>query len=281
MTVIGPRVRQVIGTIGTSPKVRNISLRFLNAVPDDLSISISIGEDADFYVTTKPADFRYILPDKEGGVVEIVRDYLNPGDVFVDAGAHIGYYSIIAAELVGPSGEIIAFEPHPDHAERVRKNAKLNDFDVRVEESALSSESNTAELSLADRGGGHSLTKDGGNTIEITTRSLDEYSNSEAVTPDLVKVDVEGAEYDVFRGMSELMTDTQPAIICEVHPGRLNADLKEMFEFLSEHGYSISALPEQEYMNTEELISLARDGTENDFGMETHLHIFARPANEA
>jgi FkbM family methyltransferase len=145
---------------------------------------------------------------------------LRPGDHVWDVGANIGYLSLLAARIVGPGGRVIAVEPDPDCAAAIRNNAALNDLDtVDVVEAAAADRSGIAELvvvrdrlwtRLASVGDHH----EGEARVEVRTLALDDLDRP---PPALVKIDVEGAELDVIAGMTRLLRDARPIVVCEMH----------------------------------------------------------------
>src|SRR5690349_8071483 len=95
---------------------------------------------------------RYILMDGiwEPRITGMIMAVLEEGSVFVDVGAHVGYYSLLAATQVGPSGKVIAVEPNPPTIQRLRRNLQLNTFtNVAVEEVACADKEQTLEFSQA------------------------------------------------------------------------------------------------------------------------------------
>ena len=83
---------------------------------------------------------------------EAIRERLQPGDVFLDIGANVGYFSVLAAHLVGPEGRVVAFEPHPEAIEILRQAVAVNGLVgvVEVVEAALGNQSATVPLFLSD-----------------------------------------------------------------------------------------------------------------------------------
>ncbi len=82
--------------------------------------------------------------------------YLKPGDIFYDIGANVGFFTVVAAKLVGASGKVYAFEPEAVNAATLRHNAQINKFaHVTAIEKAVSRTTGQAELLLSDYCGGH------------------------------------------------------------------------------------------------------------------------------
>ncbi len=161
-----------------------------------------------------------------GGEQEVqaaLREHLRPGMIFYDLGANIGYFSLLAARLVGKEGRVVAFEADPEIAARLREHVARNEFGwIAVEEKAVWSEPRTvffARIDPAtspDRGLGHVVSASDGDTLQVSAVSLDDYTRTQPA-PDFLKCDVEGAEVEVFRGAQRLLKHNRPGIICEMH----------------------------------------------------------------
>lgn len=146
---------------------------------------------------------------------------LQPGETMVDGGAGYGYFTLLAADLVGPAGRVLAFEPHPRLAALLRRNLALNGLEERVEvaELALGAASNPyrrlivphegppgARLEPEESADESPCRQDGVMTVEATP--LDHLA---ARPPDLVKLDVPGSEQEAWAGMQRLL-EANPAI---------------------------------------------------------------------
>ncbi|MDQ3675187.1 MAG: FkbM family methyltransferase, partial [Actinomycetota bacterium] len=161
----------------------------------------------------------------EPQVQEALRRCLPRGGTFVDVGAHVGYLTLIAARLVGPSGSAVAVEPVPANANAIRRNAALNGFaNVRVIEAAAAARSGEAELITVADTLWTRLASVGEHPLEcrrssVRTVALDDLleSGELAAVPDVVKIDVEGAEIDVVEGMRGLLARGRTTVICELH----------------------------------------------------------------
>ncbi len=154
----------------------------------------------------------------------LVRE-LSPGATFYDIGANIGFVTIIAARLVGPTGRVVAFEPVPENVAAIKRNLALNGIDwVDVRPVAVSARAGRASLVLSEVSAFSRLstmhTPTGARgTLEVDVDSIDELLARDARTPppDVVKIDVEGAELDVIEGMRETLAARRPVLLCEVH----------------------------------------------------------------
>jgi len=187
---------------------------------------VKVGVGAGLRFDPGPSNPAYARGDNETPVQAALAEHVRPGSVVVDIGANVGFFTVLAARLVGPEGRVIAFEPVPTNARYVRRNAALNGFhQVTVIERAVADRGGTAELVLAAYAGGAALRSagpppDATTSIVVDVTTLDEaVARGEIPPPDVVKIDVEGAEAAVLRGMAETMRTHRPVIICEVDDG--------------------------------------------------------------
>jgi FkbM family methyltransferase len=161
-----------------------------------------------------------------GGEPEVqasLQKHLRAGMIFCDVGANIGFFSLLAARLVGKEGRVVAFEADPEVAARLREHVTRNKFDrITIEQLAVWSEPRTVSFERTDpaaspdRGLGHVVSSGAKNTIQVDAISLDDYVWTE-LAPDFVKCDVEGAEVEVFRGARQLLKEKRPIILFEMH----------------------------------------------------------------
>jgi FkbM family methyltransferase len=161
----------------------------------------------------------------ESAVQEALVRHLARGAVFYDIGANLGFFSLLAAHLSGlHEGRVIAFEAAPDNAEAIRINARLNGVpNVEVRCVAVSAATGRAQLQVVDDQSWSKLAEYGEHpftveVIEVDTVAIDDLvRGGELPPPDVVKIDVEGAEIAVLEGMRETIERHRPAIICELH----------------------------------------------------------------
>ncbi|HTZ33503.1 MAG TPA: FkbM family methyltransferase [Methylomirabilota bacterium] len=170
-------------------------------------------------------------------VQRALADHLRPGMTFYDLGANIGFFSLLAARLVGPCGRVISMEPDPELAVRLRENLARNQFEwADVQQKAVWS--CTASVTFArcdastspDRGLGHVTAAEPptGFSLTVEATSLDDFCSSHP-EPDCIKCDVEGAEVQVFHGARNLLRRRHPIIICEMHSQASLAHLCRQF----------------------------------------------------
>jgi FkbM family methyltransferase len=156
---------------------------------------------------------------------EVLTSFLRAGDCFYDVGAHIGFFSLLAARLVGEQGTVIAFEPDPRNAGILRTTAVKNKLSqIRVVEAAVWSSSGALEFERADAASSRvdgqvgqiaNLNRD---RIRVSGVALDDYVRGrESPPPNFLKIDVEAAELEALQGAAELFKTHRPSLLCEVH----------------------------------------------------------------
>ncbi len=199
------------------------------------------------------AGLSYLLGTAERPVQEALARYIKPGTVFYDIGANLGFFTVIGAKLVGPAGRVYAFEPVAENAETLRRNIALNHFDhVTVFEKAVSCSSGVGELLLVPDAGGATLSSTGTVPSEITGTtsvdlvSLDDLVASQMVPPPaVVKIDVEGAEWEVLQGMVNTIKASKPVLIYEIDDRDTTAFLRkrdQLEAFVNKMGYDVAYL---------------------------------------
>lgn len=154
--------------------------------------------------------------------------FLRPGDVFVDVGANIGYFSVLAASVVGAQGAVFAFEPDPNNYRLLRANAELNGFDdnINAVEVALSNTGGEGQLFLSeDNLGDHQVYvgDEDRKSVSIEFHRGSDYLMTRLDQLDLLKIDTQGSEFQVIEGLMPLLLslENKPRIIIELTPHSL------------------------------------------------------------
>jgi FkbM family methyltransferase len=157
----------------------------------------------------------YALGASEPAVQRALEKHLKPGAVFYDVGANVGFLSLLAAKLVGPSGHVVCFEPFGAVVPILRQNLEQNGMhNYEIVEAAVGDRAGTARLAT-DRGSLRAmLTDDADAATDVRLVTLDEVDKG---APAVVKIDVEGAESRVLRGMTNMLRDDKPVLIIEIH----------------------------------------------------------------
>jgi FkbM family methyltransferase len=171
----------------------------------------------------------------------LARRLVAPGSTVVDGGAHIGYFTLLFARLVGPSGRALSFECDPRAADRLREHVALADTPwTSVHEAALHDGTETSmTLHLPDQLGWSTLRPDhwvaSQRHVSVSAVSLDAVLESEGIAArevSFIKLDVEGAELDAVRGASATLADSRAALLVEFYPSRMRLLGEEPDEFL-------------------------------------------------
>jgi FkbM family methyltransferase len=189
----------------------------------------------------------------EKGIQDSIARRLKPGDVFYDIGANYGFFSIIGAKRVGKTGQVYAFEPVPKNASMIRLNANLNRFhQIKVIDKAVSDKEEKQEIWLTQNPGGATLTSTGIippdmiSKLKVGTVVIDSLVDRGKIRPpSLIKIDVEGAELHVFRGMSGTLKKYLPFVFFEIDDlnlDLLNKKVDQSKHLLTELGYTITRL---------------------------------------
>ena len=188
----------------------------------------------------------------EPHVTEALRTHLHPGMVFYDVGANIGYDALLAARLVGPRGCVVAFEPNPVVARRLREHIAINQqpqVEV-VEACVVAGDATTVTLYLPpeDRiqnpGRATVLPEHGFEPVQCKALRIDDrLAERELPVPDAVKIDVEGFELDVLRSMRSVIEGDRPLTIfleVTIVEGKLDPSL----DYLTRHRFEIERMSE-------------------------------------
>lgn len=184
----------------------------------------------------------------------VLRKILKPIDIVVDVGAHLGWYTVNSAQMVGAGGTVYAFEPNPSVAAWLTENCKLNGLtNVRIERIALADKNSTADFFVggADSLGSLKLVNAKRSNLErvhrvkVPLRTLDSYLKTKNLkTLKLIKVDAEGADLEVLKGAERLLRKFHPYLIVEVYGLTWNTDVgrdKEILAYLRKLGYQAYA----------------------------------------
>jgi len=166
-------------------------------------------------------EYIFIHRNWEVDIARIIEEHLKLGEVFVDIGANIGYFSLLGASVVGPTGQIYAFEPISRVEQQLKMSVKANNYEnVKIKNMALGAKPSVMHLEIMPGNvGGSSLVKNigSGQSESVKVSTLDkELAHSEAVS--IIKIDVEGYEYEVLLGAQETIKKYKPTIILEFSP---------------------------------------------------------------
>ncbi len=177
----------------------------------------------------------------EPGLARRLEETIRPGMTVVDVGAHVGYYSLLAARRVGPSGRVISFEPTPRIFRLLAENIQVNGFreagTVSLHAAAVGETGGRGRLAVYPGNSGHNSLfpkAAGEESVEVTVVGLDE-ALVDLPAANVVKIDAEGAEPFVLRGMRRLIgANPELQIFIEFAPEHLRRAGVDPLEFLDE-----------------------------------------------
>jgi len=171
---------------------------------------------------------------------------LKEGDVVLDIGANVGYYVLVEAQLVGKSGKVYAVEPVRSNFELLERNVQLNNFkNVSTFQFAFGEKDSKSEIYVSDKSNLCAIKRNaaGGKIIskeEVHMATVDTFFTDKA-SPNLIRMDVEGYEYEIIKGMAKTLKG-DIKILVELHPLRpyLGPEkIDEIFRVLEQNGFGV------------------------------------------
>jgi len=218
----------------------------------------------ELYVRAMTDDIYFALPRREGPVEEALLSPLREGDVAVDAGAHIGYYTVRMAQRVGPTGQVVSVEPNPETLKVLERNLSLNHVrNVRIVRSALGAHDAGEDALAAPRGlwgmtstgpvpegvgypGSHAVATVPRSTLDRVCQDLERIR--------VIKLDIEGAELAAIESGTATLSRTD-VLVCE-----RNVDRSAIRDRLEALGFQVDELAFSTYVRAS-----ARRGTDRPF----------------
>ncbi len=186
----------------------------------------------------------------EADVTAVFRRFIRPGMNVIDIGANIGYFTMLSASLAGAAGSVLAVEPNPRNARLLEASRRANGFDhVTLAQVAAGARTGLLVLHASYSNGTTSAPSDdldtllGSETVPcVRVDSLVEAGREIG----LIKLDVEGFEYQALEGCERLLRDWRPVIVSEFSPdmmkGMSDADGPEYLRWIIRHGYDLSVI---------------------------------------
>jgi len=177
-------------------------------------------------------------------VTRVMADLVKPGMVCVDVGAHLGYYTLLMADLAGPGGRVHAFEPNPDLCRRLTRSVRINGFEPTVSVHAwplLDQDDLPVRLVVPSGrpGGGHVARVEGSVPPGgLRARRLDGFA--EIAHVDVVKLDAEGSEPAIWRGMERLLAQDRPMSVVLEFTADRHADPEGFLDRIAGAGFSLA-----------------------------------------
>ena len=234
----------------------------LNHFHQKLGKKLHFGEQNEVKMQTKEGFLMYLHEGKtiddtimnlgfwEPDMSKLIRKNLRKWDVFLDIGANIGYFSLLASSIVGNEGEVLAFEPSSKNFAELQKNIALNNFsNISAIRHAVSNTATTKNLFYNPTNpGGSSLVENlhsGKEGESIETIVLDDFLGEKKI--DFIKMDIEGYEYFAILGMKKILSQNNLKMIFEysptfyekLYPTDFAEKSVEMLDILAEVGFKL------------------------------------------
>jgi len=196
------------------------------------------------YALVDSESFRIMYREYES----FMQVWLKPkrGNCLLDIGAHIGRYTLASAKAVGSEGFVVSVEPHPVNYQILRRNIDLNGLkNVIAFNLAAWNKDGELKLFAGSASGHHSLTTDQKHgCVRVKSRAMDRLCEELRLNHvEWAKIDVEGAEWEVLRGLEETISKYRPKIITEV----FYENIDRVKRFLKEHGYGFFRISPHTY----------------------------------
>jgi len=197
--------------------------------------------------------YKFIRGNYEQYKTDAFLEHFKRGSIFFDIGAHIGYYSSIAAVINGGSGHIFAFEPRPMNIEFFRKHVEVNNFqNITLFEAAAGDYDGLARFDDKHGSATGFVTREG--NLEVRQLSIGRMINDGSLPiPGFIKIDVEGGEREVLANLSDIIYSARPGMLVATH-GKECRDYTE--NFLDKNNYSFRVLNPEAVSGDTEIIAI-------------------------
>ncbi len=219
--------------------------------PFKVSYTTLWGDKMRFYLPEGNAIYYYGF--FEANLTNFFINFLKEGDTFMDIGAHVGFYTLLARNLVGEKGQIHSFEPTPTTFNTLSENVAgktnvfVNNFAVLNEQTTIDfydyGRKYSAFNSFQKRTSDEMKFLEAPTVVRIPTISIDTYCKDKDVTPLLIKIDAEGAEHLILSAMTEVLANKKPIVTIEVAGGdEWKDNCKRSIDTLKSFGYELYEL---------------------------------------
>ena len=177
---------------------------------------------------------------------KLMDNEIEEGDVVLDLGANIGFWTLFFAQKVGKQGKVFAFEPEPSNVELLKKNVLINNYDnVIIEQKAVSNKTEKLKLFLSYETTDHRIYDPSGDRdfVEIDSIRLDDYFTNFPTEINFIKSNIQGADFSAIQGLSEVIKKSKKIkMAIEYYPELLkgfNSDPGEFITYLENLGFKI------------------------------------------
>jgi len=195
----------------------------------------------------------YWLGNYEKAEQKIFAQKVKKDDVVFDIGANVGFYSLLASKIVGINGKVYAFEPAPVNLYYLKKHLKLNNCaNSIVVVGAVSDKNDMVYFNEGDHAATGHISKDGDSTL-VPTFYLDKLIEDKMIlSPNLMKIDVEGAEFSVLSGGKNMLDKYHPTIFLSTHNQTAH---QQCLNLLLSLNYKLASLNNLDIEKTSEVLA--------------------------
>jgi FkbM family methyltransferase len=194
----------------------------------------------------------YFEPDYELNNINFINNYISPGMKVIDIGAHIGLLSVVIARKTGSNGKVYSFEPTPSTHALLKQTIAINGLEavIQPQTQAVADKKGVTHFYVTDIAAHNSNSlannkRNYGNehSIEVPLISVDEFVQEQAIDKiDFIKIDAEGAEFSVLKGLVQTIDRYKPKMILALHPASIanfGDSLGAIWDFVRQRGYKV------------------------------------------
>ena len=251
--MISASVRGALARLGLTPYARRL---YVLVAADERTLSID-GTDAGFGCESFGDHMELNRVGAEREVLRRLRREIRPSDVFLDIGSNLGVFAVFVGSVI-EEGAVVAVEPVPATADKLRRNLARNGIDATVANVAFAAEAGEVRMTVPDAHGSSAVESGETESEVVTVESVpgDEHLEARDLpTPTVVKMDVEGYEHAALNGLEQTLGSPDCRLVyCEVHPGhasKYGIDSGNVEAILGSHGFEtdrIADLPGERYV---------------------------------
>ena len=249
-------IRLINGVLRRFGLMKRLSNVYFNIIYGNIrTFETEINGIKTFFSTEDDYSIRWFFPRYKGGkihekqVTEAILNTLKGATCFVDVGTNLGWYTCLACKHM-PNGVVYGFEMDDQNFDLLQKNiainncknAKLQHVAVTDTQGKLSYQKNIDAPSATFRIASDGDTADTCDLVSVDAITMDAFFEDKELKPDVIKIDVEGAEMNVLKGMKKILQIKKPVLFIEVHPWNLSAfhsSPSEIFSFLIDNRYDV------------------------------------------
>lgn len=211
----------------------------------NMCVPITDGFLKNYLWSLATSDETYLSGNFDKDTLVEFEKYIRPNQVVYDLGANEGYYAISASKIVESNGKVFAFEPMPENLRLLNKHISVNKIkNITVIDKAVSNKNDILTFSKTDDRAGNTYVNSSPKFEETTSRfevfsvALDHFCITDKnPSPDVLKIDVEGAEYDVLIGAQQVIEKYKPIVILATHDYHVVGIKDACLDFFTKRGY--------------------------------------------